>query len=359
MLVPIPIIGNIVRYRATYYPKSTLDQVDAEVALPPTSAAVDVPLDSTVKSKDPTVLKGTAGAEPVVPDSAVVTEPLLIDGTPYGELVPELTGPPTLLGVAKNVWNREHISGTFRGIFPGLFFPFIFFRLYVTPGPCVYLVSYYEAIIKNLFYIPYLILTYRIIVCQQKLNFGKPKSVFRTIFSEYERAHPFRAIRHSPFILPFLCLLCIDLLLLPLLRTPFYNLGDLTAEGFDPTDEKYQGQPWTALVQELLKNVMWGTIARMVAYPLLMGAVAVVMAPVDVVLTRLAIQPVHEPIEQERESEKMLMVAPPSYLHLTTEQRPYANFLDCFQRIRKEEGWGVFYRAWFLTFLGYCHPALR
>lgn len=36
----------------------------------------------------------------------------------------------------------------------------------------------------------------------------------------------------------------------------------------------------------------------------------------------------------------------------TTEQKPYRNVLDCFKRIKEEEGWGVLYRSWWLTLLG-------
>lgn len=104
LLIPIPIIGTIVRYRATYYPKSNLGVVDAEIALPLTPNTVDTP--SSVASKDSAGLEA-AVADVAGPNKAGVAGLTVVDDKSTVNQVPELTSPPTFFSVMKSVWNQE------------------------------------------------------------------------------------------------------------------------------------------------------------------------------------------------------------------------------------------------------------
>lgn len=79
----------------------------------------------------------------------------------------------------------QHIEGMFRGIcelysvllesdcaglltqmdasVPGMFFPWLFFRFYVSPGPAVFQMTHYSAFFWNMLYILYLVATYRFV----------------------------------------------------------------------------------------------------------------------------------------------------------------------------------------------------
>lgn len=146
---------------------------------------------------------------------------------------------------------------------------------------------------------------------QHKLHLWAPKTIYRNTFSEYERHRPFRAIQHSTLILPFLAVLCIDFFVVRNLRDALGNVGGLTSD-FEVED----GMKWTEIVKLAYQHIVWKEVARALGFPLLAAGMAVVMAPVDVIVTRLAIQPVHGPAQPEpvgeRDFEKT--VAPPSYL---------------------------------------------
>lgn len=107
MMIPIPIIGTIVRHRATYYPKSNLGLEDAEIALPLTPNTVDAPpLESSVTLKDSAVLE-EAVADAAGANKANAVELVAVDDRTTVDQVPQLTGPPTFFSVMKSVWNEE------------------------------------------------------------------------------------------------------------------------------------------------------------------------------------------------------------------------------------------------------------
>lgn len=53
------------------------------------------------------------------------------------------------------------------------------------------------------------------------------------------------------------------------------------------------------------------------------------------------------------------LAANPTIYRLRGDTHLYTGLYDCVKTIVREEGWGVLYRGWFLTFLGNLIPALR
>lgn len=175
--------------------------------------------------------------------------------------------------------------------------------------------------------------------------------MFRLLFTEYERKHPFRSLHHTGLVLPFLIQICFNMFLVRGLNGKLGNIGPLL--------DHFDGEEWW----KVFNHPVWKEWARMGAYWLIVIISVAFLAPADTIVTRLAIQPVHgKPQPVDRDVEKLLdagTIAPPSYLNLTTEQPPYLGFMDCFHRIVEDEGWGVLYRSWLLTLVGCLVPFLR
>ncbi|KAF8959480.1 hypothetical protein BDZ97DRAFT_1388365 [Flammula alnicola] len=364
LLLPIPVNGTIVRYRATYYPRPKVETQTTYSQQPilPVNVTPVTPA-STASGSD----KKDAGPQPdreagldvkinsntSLPDQNVVVGSV---NDASASTVPALTGPPTFFGVFKSVWRTEQFEGIFKGFFPALFLSLLFARFYVSPAPVTYLHDQYTILPYNLVYIPYLVATYRIIVNPHKFRLAEPKAMYRLIFTEYERGHPFRFFQYSGLIMPLLFGIVFDMFVYQPLSK--YNLQRLGVPFDVPS-----GEDW----YNFINHPNWMFWVRLAAHFSLLAVCVLLFTPVDVIVTRLAMQPVHGPPRaepaEERDMEKLsadaAVIAPPSYLHLTTEQQPYLGFVDCFQRIVKEEGWGTLYRCWWLTILGFWIPFIR
>ncbi|KIM40522.1 hypothetical protein M413DRAFT_445968 [Hebeloma cylindrosporum] len=268
--------------------------------------------------------------------------------------VSDRTESPTLFKIAKMVWKEDQLEGTFKGIVPGLFLSLLFARGYISPAPVTFLQSKYTVIPYNLLYIVLLVATYRVIVSPHKIRLSAPKEMFRLIFTEYERRNPLRLFQYSGIAMPFLYGICLDMLVIQKLRD---MIGPVDTP-FNPPEDIQPSEAYKMILYPI-----WPELRKIALHLLMPAFFTLILSPVDVIVTRLAVQPVHGPPSastEERDVEKnSTLMAPPSYLHLTTEQQPYHGFVDCFIRIRSEEGMGTLYRSYWLTFLGIWIPIVR
>jgi len=102
-------------------------------------------------------------------------------------------------------------------------------------------------------------------------------------------------------------------------------------------------------------------VVRLIIFFVLSLASTVVLAPLEVISIRLAIQrnhaaPEFNSIAQEEDGDVEETVeyagVDEDVIGLRTEREPYIGLVDCAKRIIDEEGWVALYRAWWLTMLG-------
>ena len=121
-------------------------------------------------------------------------------------------------------------------------------------------------------------------------------------------------------------------------------------------------------------------MVRLTIFFVLALASTVVLTPLEVISTRLAIQrnhaaPEFNSVSQEEEVDAEEAVeyagvdedvigyvlkvwlgtasdAETKFHSLRTEREPYIGMVDCAKRIIDEEGWSALYRAWWLTMFG-------
>ncbi|KAF8554162.1 hypothetical protein OG21DRAFT_1497198 [Imleria badia] len=100
---------------------------------------------------------------------------------------------------------------------------------------------------------------------------------------------------------------------------------------------------------------------RLAIFFVLALASTVVLAPLEVIAIRLAIQrnhaaPEFNSVAQEEEGDAEEAAEysgiDEDVIGLRTEREPYVGLVDCAKRIIDEEGWSALYRAWWLTMLG-------
>jgi hypothetical protein len=136
--------------------------------------------------------------------------------------------------------------------------------------------------------------------------------MFHLTFTDYERSHPFKLLQYCGLVLPFfLNLVFTKYIHIPLyegnmrrMESPFYTL---------PGDE--------GLWYKYLMQPNWYSWMRVGIHVGLVIAATLIWTPVHVILTRLAVQPVHGPPNaesvEERDTDKLVdtgIVAAPSYL---------------------------------------------
>ena len=134
--------------------------------------------------------------------------------------------------------------------------------------------------------------------------------MFHLIFTEYERRNPLRFFQYSGIIVPFVLGICLDILIIQKLR----NLIGPVDMPFNPPEDI---QPSEAYKVILYPN--WPELGNLALVLLMTALFTLILSPVDVIVTRLAIQPVHGPPSslstEERDVEKgFTLVAPPSHL---------------------------------------------
>jgi len=100
---------------------------------------------------------------------------------------------------------------------------------------------------------------------------------------------------------------------------------------------------------------------RLTIYLIIICLSVLVLAPLEVIATRLAIQRNHSSAEYNSVTQEVDGDADevPEYagadedvIGLRQENDPYLGLVDCAKRIVEEEGWTTLYRAWWLTLLG-------
>ncbi|KAJ7707572.1 hypothetical protein B0H17DRAFT_917673 [Mycena rosella] len=238
---------------------------------------------------------------------------------------------PTFIGVAKRVWRLQGMEGLTRGLIPTimgaflttLLFPFSRPKLYFSPSP-MYTQGIPSSLFAVLLHTVLVVTVYRAIVTPRKLDPLNAREALHILFSAHERKKPW-AIYKIPGLLT-------AVLAIQALRGihPLYS---------------HAGNPEYGVRQGILVLVaLLGTI---------------VIAPLEVIVTRLALQRNYGGLSFDDvldvESALPLTAArstPPVAAPVRSENAPYLGLIDCGKKIIAEEGWPVLYRMWFLTFLG-------
>jgi len=217
----------------------------------------------------------------------------------------------------------------------------------MSPSPTTTYWSLESALLYNLLYCLGLILTYRAITTTHELElFGTSiRTAFRTLFTEHERKRPW-AVLLTPGLVPAFVL---NMILQSLIFRPLEGL-------IEPSDARPA------------KEFFFLSIAGRAMFLLL---TTVVLAPLDVIVTRLAVQrnyggsPLEtstaEPVPVEGvpavDLEKGESPLPDNeaeevVVRLRSEHDLYLGLYDCAKRIVQEEGWAVLYRGWWVTGIG-------
>lgn len=364
-LLLVPFNGALVRHRLAYYPKEARVTTDVEVGTPVVDkrvhaepaakthggAAVEPPnSDGVVTNSEKSV--GDATANPGIGTGLdVKATDLVATGESYA-VVDNVMPRPTLFGIMARVRRMEGDTALYKGFFPTFIVNVLIIptfsrtglpRLYLSPSPSTVGVLP-QCLINALFYSVGLVWVYRAITTRSKLEvFGTSiKDGIQALFTHYERARPWR-IWTSGMLSALLANMLLHLLILQPLR------------GLIEPDQRRQ--PIDAIFY-----------LRGAATGLLILVSTAVFAPLDVIVTRLAAQRNYggarvaavspETLEVQGDGVDMAKASLPGVENVAVRFRadsdlePYLGVYDCAKKIIKEEGWGVLYRGWFMTFLG-------
>ncbi|KAF9052482.1 hypothetical protein BDZ89DRAFT_1056827 [Hymenopellis radicata] len=260
--------------------------------------------------------------------------------------------PPTSLwGVLKRVYQILGIKGLTYGMAPtiwlGIILPLFWWhgmpsKIYISASPGVMGFSLTSSLVYTLvYYIFVLVTVYRAITTTHELDSWKPQEAFHALFTAHERRRPW-AIHQIPGLIPALVFnICINIFVLRLVRDTFIFPNTL------PRDLDFAEQ----LVRVII-NMLFALLGT------------VVLAPLEVVTTRLAIQRNYGPRVGQQDTEPSDAAEPPDVEKNADEiqsnvlpldlivRYPYLGLVDCLCKIVEEEGWPVLYRGWFFTFLG-------
>ncbi|RDB26316.1 hypothetical protein Hypma_006639 [Hypsizygus marmoreus] len=252
---------------------------------------------------------------------------------------PAVESAPSLLSVLKRVRRLEGWGGFYKGILP-TFLVNIFTPFFIM----------YNGVPRLLT----LIYVYRAIATPRKLEiFGTSiKDAMRTLFTDHERRRPW-VLWLTPGLLPALLF---NILLRILVLRPVRNL----------------------IAGDLKRMSATGDALRMTLTAVFLLLSTVVLAPLDVVVTRLAVQRNNGGPKAEAESlasegvydaageqfnlEKSNSLPVPVsadrepvvedvVVKVRGEKNPYLGLYDCAKKIVQEEGWATLYRGWWVTFL--------
>ncbi|KAJ6531935.1 hypothetical protein B0H19DRAFT_1189241 [Mycena capillaripes] len=182
--------------------------------------------------------------------------------------------PPTFISMAKRVWRLQGVEGLTKGLMPTLmatfFFtlmwPFGWFKLYLSPSsPTTTRVGPSSSLIYTLIYTIILVTTYRAIATPRKLDVLNAREALHILFSAHERKKPW-VIFQIPGLLPAL----------------FLNLGIFH---FIVSPLRDLIRPWWLHDYSPLEDVL-----RNAGLVLLAMLSTIVSAPLEVIVTRLALQ---------------------------------------------------------------------
>lgn len=182
--------------------------------------------------------------------------------------------------------------------------------------------------------LPTAILTYRSITTPHKLSYFNLPAALRVLLTPTERKKPWILYMTPGLLASELVHICLVVLFLGPLRR------FLVPELSDPTSGP--------------KNI---SLLKLVIYMIFVCITVVILAPLEVIATRLAIQRNHSSTGQDVEgdsSDESLEYSSPDedVIGLRHEGDPYIGLTDCAKRIIDEEGIAALYRAWWITLLG-------
>jgi len=270
-----------------------------------------------------------------------------------GSAVPH-TGPviSSYFGMFRRVCQIEGFMGLYKGLMPtfltALTVSLAILTFMDAPGhrhgsykapSAGILGTFLYSILMMLISLPSAIITYRAITTPHKLPYlGLMKSL-RTLLTPTERRRPW-IIYLTPGLLASQCLhvAYVTLILAPLHRL----LVPLNSE------------PGSLAYPEI-------SPIKLSIYFLVVVVSTAVLAPLEVISTRLAIQrnqasaeynSVTQEVDGDAEEVAEYAGAEEDVIGLRTEAEPYTGLVDCAKTIINEEGFRALYRAWWITLLG-------
>ncbi|KAJ7475975.1 hypothetical protein FB451DRAFT_264067 [Mycena latifolia] len=316
--------------------------------------------------------------------------------------------PPTFVGMAKRVWRLQGVEGLTKGLMPTtvgiLLFSFLFSwvgRVYLSPSPCQSRWGLYpsriSSLISTLFYTIIMVTTYRAITTPRKLDPLNAREALHILFSAHERKRPW-AIYQIPGLLPaILANLAFSTFVLEPLRPIIFPLRNVSALETVVRDVIFVlvallatvvTAPLEVIVTRLALQRNYGGLAfddgLEVEVPVAPVAQSTLVAvspilvpvasnpeaqapetsditeplsekatyPVDKTVTPQPVEAAEAPAGADLERGPITVVSDDTVVHLRSENAPYLGLIDCGKKIIAEEGWTVLYRMWFLTFLG-------
>ncbi|KAF9529361.1 hypothetical protein CPB83DRAFT_852536 [Crepidotus variabilis] len=119
----------------------------------------------------------------------------------------------------------------------------------------------------------------------------------------------------------------------------------------------FMGPIRRALIPSLAQNPQDISAVKVAIYVAVLGFSSLLLTPLEVIATRLAIQRNHANAEEPAPENQPLDVdeypnADEDVIGLRQEDDPYLGLVDCAKRMVDEEGWITLYRAWWLTLMG-------
>ncbi|KAF8345877.1 hypothetical protein F5887DRAFT_963919 [Amanita rubescens] len=294
--IAVPLTGVLVRYRANYNPKGL--QLDAEGGAQPHTGPI-IRSYFTMFSRVYRI-EGMAGL--------------------YKGLMPSILSTLVIAAFVLALFNPPRLRhGTYKAPDVGI------------------LATLGYSIISMLVALPTVILTYRAITTPYKLSYFNLLQSLRVLLTPTERRRPW-ILYLTPGLLPaqvthigivILGLAPLRRFLLPAFADPSLPVSDTS----------------------MLNLIIYSGIV-------VLGAL--ILTPLEVIATRLAIQRNHASAEYNSVSQEAGGDAEnvPEYggdedvIGLRSEGDPYLGLVDCVKRIVDEEGWSTLYRAWWLTVVG-------
>jgi len=263
------------------------------------------------------------------------------------------TGPviSSYFGMMARVYRIEGVSGLYKGLMPNMLmtilvgvFVLIFFDSMVTHPGAAPTTTLLGTLVFSLFQmivsLPAVVITYRAIVTPHKLPYFQPMYSLRVLLTPTERRQPWKLYLTPGLLAAQTLHITYSVVGLRILRNiliPGLANGPLAAEAKDVSG-------------------FWLGI-----YFLVVIASAGILAPLEVMATRLAIQRNHSSaqynsVSQEEEGDAEIGAEfagiEEDVIGLRNERDPYLGLFDCYRRMKAEEGKRALYRAWWLTMFG-------
>ncbi|KAG7098641.1 hypothetical protein E1B28_000557 [Marasmius oreades] len=261
------------------------------------------------------------------------------------------TGPvvQSYFGMMRRVYNIEGVLGLYKGFMPTLlstaFVTGLIIAFMDTPKPSHGKYRAPEAsILGTLFYstllmlisLPTSIMTYRAITTPLRLPWLNAAKSLRVLLTPTERRRPW------------------ILYLTPGLLAAEVSHIAVVVMGLNPLRRLLLPSQTVKFFEEV-------SYLKFGIYLIILSLSVIVLAPLEVMATRLAIQRNHSSTEYNSVSQEITGDAegPNEFsgtdedvIGLRNEEDPYLGLVDCAKRIADEEGWKALYRAWWITLLG-------